>query len=146
MPSIVAVEAFTRSQLLLEIHVVSIGEELVELLFVCSMRPLDFAVESGSTGLDVDVLHSYVRHMPVVERLELMAAIRLDRADPVPNSISDAPALLHHLGITRTPGLLEPRLERPIEAEQHVPALAGDRLDPVVVLAVRGFRPEEDVV
>ena len=58
MPSIVVVEAFPRSQLLLEIHVVSIGEELVELLFVCSMRPLDFAVELRSTGLDVDVLHS----------------------------------------------------------------------------------------
>jgi hypothetical protein len=38
--------------------------------------------------------------------------------------------LLHKLEITGFPGFVEPRLEGTVEAEQHIPALAGDGLDP----------------
>src|SRR5262245_22892350 len=40
------------------------------------------------------------------------------------------------------PRLVEERLERPIEAEQHEPALAGHGLDPVTLVARRGLRSE----
>ena len=79
--SVVIVEAFPGSQLLLEIDVVAIAEQLIELLLVGSMRPLDFAVELRSTWFDVDVLHAQVCDMPMEERLELVAAIGLDRAE-----------------------------------------------------------------
>jgi hypothetical protein len=46
--SIVIVEAFPGSQLLPEIDVTSIGEQLVELFLVGSMRPLGLAVELRS--------------------------------------------------------------------------------------------------
>ncbi len=80
--SIVIVEAFPGSQLLLEIDVVAIREQLVELLLVSSMRPFDLAVELRSAWPDVDVLHAQVCDMPMKERLELVAAVGLDRADP----------------------------------------------------------------
>lgn len=41
------VEAFPMGELLLEIDIILVGEELVELLFVCAMRTFDLAVELG---------------------------------------------------------------------------------------------------
>ena len=82
MRSIVIVEAFPGSQLLPEIDVVAIGEQLIKLLLVGSMRPLDLAVELRSTWFDVYMLHAQVCDMPMEERLELVAAVGLDRADP----------------------------------------------------------------
>ena len=45
----------------------------------------------------------------------------------------EVPALLHQFGFTGPPGLVEPGLQGPVEAEEHVPALAGDSLNPVVL-------------
>jgi hypothetical protein len=45
------------------------------------MGPLDLAVKLRRPWLDVDVLHAQVSHVPMEERLELVAAIRSDRAD-----------------------------------------------------------------
>ncbi len=80
--SIVAVKAFLDRQLLLEIHVVLVGEELVGLVLVASMRALDLSVELGCSWLDVNVLDALVRDMAVEERLELVAAIGSDGLDP----------------------------------------------------------------
>ncbi len=78
---IAIVEAFPGRQLLHEIHVVAIGEQLIKLLLVGSMRSFHLAVELRSTWSDVDVLHAQVCNMPMEERLKLVAAIRLDGAD-----------------------------------------------------------------
>src|SRR5512136_482070 len=47
--------------------------------------------------------------------------------------------------LTGPPSLVEPRLERAVEAEQGVPALAGNSLNPVVLFAGRGLGAKVDV-
>ena len=46
------------------------------------MGPLDFPVQLWRARLDVDVFHALVGDMPVEERLELVAAVGSDGADP----------------------------------------------------------------
>ena len=55
------VEAFPGSQLFVEIDVISIGEQLVELLLVGSMRPFNLVIELRRARLDVDVFHALFR-------------------------------------------------------------------------------------
>jgi hypothetical protein len=43
----------------------------------------------------------------------------------------------HQFDLTQPPGLVGPRFERAVEAEEHVPAFARDGLNPVVRLAGR---------
>ncbi len=62
------VEPLPYCQFLFEIHVVAVAEQLIELVLVGSMRPLDLAVELRSTWLDVDMLHAQVCDMPMEER------------------------------------------------------------------------------
>ena len=52
---------------------------------------------------------------------------------------------VHQLDLAGSPSLVEPRLQRTIQAQQCVPALAGNRLHPVALLAGRRTRPEVDV-
>src|SRR5262249_41742043 len=52
---------------------------------------------------------------------------------------------LHRLDLSRPPSLIEPRLQRTVEAHQSGPALAGDGLHPVVFLADRSLRSEIDI-
>ena len=48
--------------------------------------------------------------------------------------------------ITGLPGLVEPRLQRAVEAQEHVEALAGHGLDPVALVALAGaFGPNHIV-
>ena len=47
--------------------------------------------------------------------------------------------------LSRPPSLVEPRLQRAIKAQDGVPALAGDGLHPVLLLAGRGFGTEIDI-
>ncbi len=65
MRAFAIVEALPLGQLLLEIHVVTIREELVELVLARSVGTLDLAVELGRPWLDVDVLDAQVSHAPV---------------------------------------------------------------------------------
>ena len=44
---------------------------------------------------------------------------------------------LDQLDLTRSPGLVVPGLERAIEAEDGILTLAGNRLNPVALLALR---------
>jgi hypothetical protein len=53
--------------------------------------------------------------------------------------------LVNGFDFARPPCLVEPWLERPIQAQECVPALARDRLHPVVFLPIWGFRTEIDV-
>jgi len=79
---IVVVETFPCGKLLLEINIVAIVDQLVELVLVGSVGPLDFAVELRRSRLDVDVFHAEVSDVPVKERLELVAAVSSDGAYP----------------------------------------------------------------
>src|SRR6185295_12671817 len=47
--------------------------------------------------------------------------------------------------VIRLPRLVEERLERPVESEQHEPSLAGHRLDPVRVRVSGGIGTEQDL-
>ena len=74
-------EALPDGQFLLEIHVVSIREQLVELVFVGPMRSFDPIIELRRARLDLDVLHSQISVVPVEQSLELVAPVGSDRAD-----------------------------------------------------------------
>jgi len=82
MRSVVVVEALPDRQLLFEIDIVFVGQELVELVLVGSMRALDLPVELWRPWLDVDMFHAVIRDMLVEQCLELVAAIGADRLDP----------------------------------------------------------------
>ena len=55
---------------------------MVKLCLVRSVGTLDFAVQLGRLGFDVDMLHALVFDMPVKTCLKLMTPIRSDFADP----------------------------------------------------------------
>ena len=65
MGSIEIVEALPCGQLLREIHIVAIGEQLIEFVLVGPVGPLDFAIELRRPRFDVDVFHAQVRDVPV---------------------------------------------------------------------------------
>jgi len=90
MWAIKIVEVLPHGQLFLEIDIVFVGEKLVELVFVGSVGPLNLPVELRRSCLDIDVLHAQVSHVPMEERLELMAAIGADGSYPKRK-------LLHHV-------------------------------------------------
>src|SRR5437868_6023675 len=52
---------------------------------------------------------------------------------------------LHKFNFTRPPRLVEPRFERPVEAQECIPAFAGNRLHPVDFLAGGSLRAEPDI-
>ena len=82
MRSVIVVKVFPGLQLGIEIHVIRVSQQLVKLGPVRSVGTLDFAVELGCLGFDVDMPHALVFDMPVKSGLKLMPSIRLDRADP----------------------------------------------------------------
>jgi hypothetical protein len=60
-----------------------------------------------------------------------------------PRRLRSSPcALLHQLELPRPPSFVEPRLKRPVEAQEDVPAFAGNGLHPVVLMATRSLRAE----
>ena len=65
----------------LKIDVTLVAEELVELLLIGPMGPLDLAVQLGRTRLDVGVADAEVLDMPVELRLELVAVVGPDFSD-----------------------------------------------------------------
>lgn len=58
MWSVEVVEAFPFGRLLPQIHVVAIGKQLVELVLVGPVGPLDFAIELRRPRFHVDVFHA----------------------------------------------------------------------------------------
>jgi hypothetical protein len=67
--------------LLAEIHVVTIPEKLVAFILPPPVRPLHPSA-GGGPQLDIGALHAQVGGEPVEERLELVATIPADDADP----------------------------------------------------------------
>ncbi len=54
--------------------------------------------------------------------------------------------LLHQLDLTRSPSLIDPGLEGGVHAKDNEPALAGNRLDPVILVPLGRLEPEVDRV
>ena len=73
--SVQIIELLPCRQFLVEIHVIRIGQQLVELLLVGSVRPLDLSVQLGRSGLDVHMPDALVLDVPVERCLPFMAAI-----------------------------------------------------------------------
>jgi hypothetical protein len=90
---IVVVDTFPCGQLPLEINIVAIVDQLVDLVFVGSMGPLDFAVELRRSRFDVDVFHAEVSDVPVKERLELVAVVSSDGVYPERELRDDLPVV-----------------------------------------------------
>jgi hypothetical protein len=59
---------------------------------------------------------------------------------PTPASrLGGWPPLPDQFDLARSPGLVEERLLRAVEAQNREPALAGQRLNPVAILGIGGF-------
>src|SRR3984885_6744502 len=69
--------------------------------------------------------------------------VRKKRKCWTPPQVSSS--LVHELNLARAPGFVQPRLQRPVHAQDHKPALARNRLQPVVLLACRRFRSKINV-
>ena len=82
MRSVKIVEVFPGFQLRIEIHVIGVRQQLVKFGLISSVRTLDFAVQLGRLGFDVDMPHALVFDMPVKPGLKLMTSVRSDCADP----------------------------------------------------------------
>ena len=66
----------------MKVYVVGVRQELIELLLVRSMRPLDLAIELRRTRFDVGVANTLILDVPVELGLELMAVVCPHLADP----------------------------------------------------------------
>ena len=102
MRPVVIVEPLPGRELLLEIHVVAIGEQLIELVLIGSVRSLDLAVQLRCARLDVDVFHAQVCHVPVKERLELVTAVSSDGAYPERELLHDVVDEIDGIGLRVT--------------------------------------------
>jgi hypothetical protein len=75
------IDAFPFVEPLLQIHVALVGEQLVELLLIRSVRAFDLAVQLRRATLDVGMADAFVFDVPVELRLELVAIICPDFAN-----------------------------------------------------------------
>ena len=78
----------------------------------------------------------------VVEQPKVQYYLVRDGQDDHPQVCN---CLLHQLNLTWLPRLIEPRLQRPIESQDYVPAFPGDSLHPILLLAGLSFGSEVDV-
>jgi len=83
------VEALPLGELFGQIHVVLVAEQLVELLLVGSVRPLDLAIQLRRARLDVGMPDALVLDMPVEPGLELVAVVGADLPDPKREGFDD---------------------------------------------------------
>lgn len=56
-------------------------EQAVELVGIDAMRALHFAVQTWSSGTDLDVPDAHVEQVPVERQTEFLAVVRLDLLD-----------------------------------------------------------------
>ena len=63
----------------------------------------------------------------------------------IPPLLLQSSVASQHAHLTWSPGLLVPRLERAVEAEEDVPAFAGNGLHPIRFMAGRNRRAEIDI-
>ncbi len=64
-----------------QIYIISIGEKFIELILVGLVRPFDFSIQLWRPRSEIDMGHARVLHVPMEQRLELMAAVGADRMD-----------------------------------------------------------------
>lgn len=64
-----------------KVVIAGICDELIELLLVCSVRPLDLAIELRRCEFDIGVPDALVLDMPMEFCLEFMAIVRSNLAD-----------------------------------------------------------------
>jgi len=77
----VVVEALPFLKLRLQVHVVFVGKQLVELLLVGPVRPLDLPVQPRRPHPNVPMADAEILDMPMELGLELVPVVRADRAD-----------------------------------------------------------------
>ena len=71
----VVVKVLPFPQLLVEVLVISVGQQLIELLLVGQMRALYFPIQPRCPRFDVAVRHPQVLNVPVKLGLELVTII-----------------------------------------------------------------------
>ena len=76
------VEALPFSELSMKVYVTGVRQQLVELLLVGPVRPLDLAIELRGAWLDVGMTDALVLDVPMELGLELMAIVGPHLADP----------------------------------------------------------------
>jgi len=72
-----------------KVTVIGVGEELIELLLIGSMRALDLAVKLRRSGFDIGMANAEVFDMPMELGLEFMAIVRSHFADAERELIDD---------------------------------------------------------
>ena len=82
MRSVIIVEVFPGLQLRIEIHISGVSQQFVKLGLIRSVGTLDFAVQLGCLGFDVDMPHALVFNMPVKSGLKLMPPVCANCVDP----------------------------------------------------------------
>lgn len=82
MGSIIVIEVLPGSKFGIEIHIIGVGQQLVKLGLIRSMRPFGLAIELGGSWFDVDMLYALIFNMPMELGLKLMSAIGPYGADP----------------------------------------------------------------
>lgn len=80
--SIIVIEVLPSCQLCIEIHIIGVGQQLIKLGRIGSVRPFNFPIELRGSRFDVDMLDALVFHMPVESGLKLVTPIGSDRVDP----------------------------------------------------------------
>ena len=65
-----------------QVDIISIGEKLIELILVRPVRPFDLSIQLWRPRFEVDMGDPCVFHVPVEERLKLMAAVGADGMNP----------------------------------------------------------------
>ncbi len=81
MGSTEVVEVFPDLEFLLQINIVSIGEQLIEFLLISQMGSFDFTVETWCPWSDINMPNAYVGQVPVKHGLELMTVVGSDRVN-----------------------------------------------------------------
>ncbi len=72
-----------------KVDIVGVGEQLIELLLIRSVRPFDLAVELRRRWSDIGMANSLVFNMPMELGLELMAVVRSHLADAEREFVND---------------------------------------------------------
>ena len=72
-----------------KVHIVGVCQELIELLLISAMRPLDLAVQLRRSWFDVGMANAHVFDMPVELGLEFMAIVRSHLADTEREFVDD---------------------------------------------------------
>ena len=83
------VERFPLGEPCAKADIVDVGEELIELLLIRSVRSLDLAVQLWRRGFDVGMTNAEILDMSMELSLESMTIVGSDLADPERELVDD---------------------------------------------------------